>query len=303
MIICVERRPAEQFPSWVCQWVMLRITPIARVLLLLLFAGCDEPSTVQACQAAGLCDPPPPPESEEIVLLADPSPGSVASLATLGPVLDAVLARAITRPGSTIAVRVVGPDDESSREIVSVVVPEPPRRLRSPQLHEERTVSALRSEILTRITPTLEEGDDQQASAIAASLTLLGRTPRRASRRWILAMSDLRERSRPWLDLETRRCLPTQIQFERLLDRRGLLQPGTFTSADEVQLLDLGLPHLPNCPRCPGGIGRADGLRSLWIAALERAGAGTVVVRGRVPVFDPPPTDTEPPTLTNHTEH
>lgn len=266
----------------------MRARRVPRRLFLIAFAltlGCEHASG-DLCEATGLCDETTARPPEEYVVLADASPGSVANHATVDAVLDAIFERALERPGSVIAIRVVGEDAQDSREIASVEVPERPRRLRSPRAYGERIARELRQTLLAQLTAELEASSEQRRSAIAEAMTLAGREPRRAAARYVVVLSDLRQSTRPWLDLECPRRLPAARRFERLLDRRGLLSPGTFGGGDTIILLDHGLPPFPRRRRCPSSIRRADELRELWVGALHRAGAERVRTLGRVPTFE-----------------
>jgi len=257
----------------------------AVVALSVIMPACADPTAVGLCQSAGICDPSPALPAEEYLVLADGSPGSVATTTTVEQVLEPILERASGRPGSTIAIRVVGDDAEASREIVAVEIPEPPRRLRDPERHREQTVGELTEELLGQIGPALQASTDLRASAIAEALTLAAREPRRADERHVVLLTDYRQRTHPWLRLECRRRLPSERRWFRRLDRRGLLRPGSFDEHDHIQLLSHGLPSFARRRRCPTGIRRHDEWRSLWTAALERAGAVDVREEGRAPVF------------------
>ncbi len=241
----------------------------------------------------GLCDAPPP-EPEEFVLVLDGSPGSTASLASVEPVLTAVLERAIGRPGSIIKVWTVGTGPSDCRELGAVEVPEPPRRLRNPRAHRTELTASLRDQLVPLIAAALEAAGKQTRSAISDALTLAARSRRLPgrSRHWVVVVSDLREMTgRGGLDLECRRALPSDADIARNLEARGLLQPGTLDGFD-VRLVSAPLPPFPGRPRCNLSLRRGDDLARLWTVALRHAGAHRVDVDHGALRFDASTTGT-----------
>lgn len=257
---------------------VMRTLAVGQLVMLTVVApACDDVALDDVCKDVGLCDVPPP-EPEEFAVVLDGSPGSTASLATVEPVVRAVLGRAIERPGSVIRVWTVGTAPNDSREVAHVEVPAPPRRLRNPRAHRTEVTAQLREDLVPAIATTLETASTQQRSAIADALTLGARTPSQGSQRWLVTVSDLREMTGPTgLDLECPRELPTAERFSRYLSRRGLLGPGTLDGYDVI-LLDLGLPPFPGRRRCDLSVRRSDELAALWTAVLQSAGARSVEV-------------------------
>lgn len=269
--------------------------PSKRALVLtglFVVAACSEARLGATCEEFGLCESAPP-APEEFILVIDGTPGSTANLASVERALAVVLDRAVEHPHSTIRVWTVGTGPSDSREVVSVEVPSPPRRMRNPRAHRTEVTAQLRDAIIPPAAAALNAATMQRRSAIADTLTLAARSFVGSGRRWLIVVSDLREMSRPrGLDLECR-DLPARKRVQSNLEWRGLLGAGSLDGVDVV-LVDLGLPPFPSHPRCDLSVRRGDQLFDLWRELLLGAGARSVV-RGHGAVrFDEATDGTEP---------
>jgi hypothetical protein len=256
-------------------------------ILWLTIVGCSETELAGACADLGVCEPAPAPVPLEVVVVADGTPGSVATLSNVGTILGAALDVVVGRPGSTVAVRIVGDRETSATEVDYVTVPEPPRRVRGRAAYEAQVRRELHEELLHALGPALERTARSTQSEVVVALDLAAREPRRAEDRRFVVLGDLREHARGVPDLECPETLPTRA-FARSIERRGLLGPGTFDARDDVTIIDPGLlPEIPGRRRCTTSRRRLLELQDLWRTVLETAGAH-VTVNARVPVFDAP---------------
>lgn len=255
-----------------------RPPPLRSLLVTITFAvafnGCDTPEAQGACETLGLCEAPRPPP-EDFVVLCDATPGSTCNTSSLDAALEAVIHRAIERPGSTVRVWNVADD---AREIARAKVSDPPRRVRAPERHRAQEVERLRRELRDAASPAIGLGAELRRSPVAEAITRVARMAAApAVRRYLVVISDFRELTTPGgIDLECPRRLPYLDRFDDYLDARSLLRSGSLTEW-RVTMIARDLPRIPTRRRCDLTLRRLDDLVAMWTAVLRQAGASVEV--------------------------
>jgi len=230
----------------------------------LLLSGCDSHSAVGSSLRTLFGDAPSP-SAVTITLLCDPSAGSPCEPAELTANIDVALAVAASRPGSSVAVWVMGATLAGTRELGRVTSPEAsPRGDRAWRASQRAWIVTSRTSLL-HVSGAIF-ADRPRSSPIAEAVSVLS-FARRGPNPTIVLVSDGLQVSAETFDFECRR-LPEPARFVSRLRQLSLLVPGSLSGTRVIFAND----RVTAIDRCPLTMSRLRAVRDLWSAAVQQAG-------------------------------
>jgi hypothetical protein len=236
----------------------------------LLLYSCDGLKSVRSWGATLVNDPAQLPPVG-IVLACDHSSGSTCDPDALSSNIDAGLAVAAARPGSTVALWSIGSDVASTRELGRVESPAASTRGDRARAAQQRSwIESSRAELL-RASRTVFSTDPLRSSPIAEGISALALSRHEHDAIYVISTDGL-QCTRETFDFECKQ-LPGAKAFLARLKTLSLLMPGSLTGT-RVIFANARIGAVGN-DRCPISISRVSAVRSLWSAAITNAG-GTV---------------------------
>lgn len=246
------------------------------------------------CVSAGICDEAPAPP-EIVDILCDASLGSSCNRENVRAVIDTVARFTGPRSGSRTRLWAMGPTVAESHLVGELVAPMLSARTRTRRAQLERFAAHAQSTFSLALEPAFTRPGVHR-SPLIESLTKVALADGYGLPRRVIVISHAREFS----SVRDFACapLPTDIEFARVLRRRGLLAPGSLAHVEIVFAFVTSAPI--GAARCALHMDRELQIRELWRTALTRAGASEVRFDSGAPVLvgDRPPTS---PTTTTTT--
>jgi len=250
---------------------------LALTVVAALAVGCTDGRTPSVLAALGLIDPATA-SPEHVVVLCDNSAGSTCSPEALAQVIQAALLHLAERPGSRIALYVLGGALADTRLVWAESISTPtalrPREIeasRKAQLEQARTA------LLEKAQPYLGRGPLYSSPLLESVLKISVLEP---GVHHVVVVSDALEESRlgHWEcgHLPDPAALVARLRNERLLGEASLSGSVAF-SFRTLAGVDRN--------RCPINLARSSKIESLWRAALQAGGAKRVSFTGGPPDF------------------
>jgi hypothetical protein len=227
-------------------------------------AGSSTSGTLSSlCVSVGFCDAPPPPlPPERIDVLCDHSVGSTCSREALATVVDLALAHLAPRPRSTLAITSLGKTLVETNVVADVTTGGAEAPLPPAWAPTTAAKLALAAAPMFESTP--------RNTPLAEGLTKVGLAGAGAAERYLVVISDLRERS--LVDFECG-VLPDDEKFQAIVQRAGALAPGSFAGVNVI----FAFASMPAMDRCAVSLEREQQIRQRWHNAIKNAGAKSVV--------------------------
>ncbi|MBI5515260.1 MAG: hypothetical protein HY909_15895 [Deltaproteobacteria bacterium] len=196
--------------------------------------------------------------------------------------ISEVAHEAYQRPGSRIEVHLMGEVVAETRLVGSATIPpREDRGERAARAAEERFVQSIRPVLCTPLGAALASPRPRR-SPIAESLDKVALGPTQGLPVEVIAVTDLRDTSLG--DMECGR-LPSAVEFQARLRRRGLLELGTYANT-RVHFVVGDRGPIPRRD-CPVTMGRERALMQLWTTALRTAGAREITFHTELPDLTP----------------
>ena len=215
---------------------------------------------------------------EVVDLVVDTSDGSGGTRDHVDQTLSEVLPWTCDAPGSAVRITIQGARAMDARVIATVVSAAPTRTgsTKARIEHTKRCVATNRELIAKAMEPVFAPHPPLRNSPIAETISWValfslppGVAPGTARR--IILITDAREVSQEFGDFECG-TLPTPERFIALLRAHGVLAP---TSLEHIRLhFTFTEPKAVDRKRCPPmTVARIGGIKTLWVAAANNAGA------------------------------
>lgn len=236
----------------------------------LLLCSCDGLRSVRSWGATLVSDPVSLPPVG-IVLACDHSLGSTCGQVELAANIDAGLAVAAARPGSTVALWSIGSDVASTRELVRVESPAASTRGDRARAAQQRSWIDLSRVELLRASRSIFSTAPLRSSPIAEGISALALSRHDQDAIYVISTDGL-QCTRETFDFECKQ-LPDAKVFLAKMKALALLTQGSL-SRTCVIFANARISAVGN-DRCPISISRVSSVRSLWSAAITNAG-GTV---------------------------
>ena len=239
--------------------------------------GCGRGESRAILTALGVVDVAPP-SAERVALLCDNSAGSTCSPEALAQVIQAALLHLAERPGSRIALYVLGGALADTRLVWAESISTPPGlRPRDIEASRKAQLERARMALLDKAQPYLGRGPLYSSPLLESVFKISVLEP---GVHHVVVVSDALEESRlgHWEcgHLPDPAALVARLRNERLLGEASLSGSVAF-SFRTLAGVDRN--------RCPMSLARSSKIESLWKAALQAAGAKRVSFTGGPPDF------------------
>lgn len=279
------RLPHRPQPWW-------RRLPFPRAFLVtatLLAAACHDAPTAEkataVCREWGFCDVPAPPPLA-LAIGCDRSLHAPCTKETLLATAERAAEVIATRPGSQLAVWLIGGSVGETRELVNVASPPQTGKGRGTQAEQARRfVASTRALVLAAAEPALA-GAPPHRSPLVESLAKMALADTHGLPRHLVLITDAREVSPDTADFECSKRLLAETDWQRRLDKQHLLAAGSLAG------FAITFSHMTASPsgRCPVSVERELSIRHLWESCLKHAGVARVTFTSGEALFlaEPP---------------